>query len=347
MKLTRSQQIVLIILGVLTVGIYGCLVSTIVWNSRRASSIQSLAAQTGEPTLSPTPTSTATPSPTPTPIPPAPQTRYDLEIVRDPQNPALRLRRGYSYITLKTYTYAVEDFSAAIDLQPTLTEAYMGRGQARFYLKEWSPAVADFEQALTLNPDLADAHAWRGYLLSERGVYGPALEALRQAITLDEKDPWKHILLAQALLRSGNPGEAKVEYTAALALKPRSVEAYAGRAMAYAEQGDLDAAQADLYSAQDISPYAPAALNGQAWLYAWYRRDHLAEAAQMAERAVDGAGNDLERARYLHTLGWVYYQQDRLPEAISALEQAAALATVEGEVVYGEIPVHLQQVRGP
>ena len=103
MKLTRSQQIVLIVLGVLTVGIYGCLVSTIVRNSRRASSIQSLAAQTGEPTLSPTPTSTVAPTPTPTPIPPAPQTRYDLEIARDPQNPTLRLQRGYSYIIEGVY----------------------------------------------------------------------------------------------------------------------------------------------------------------------------------------------------------------------------------------------------
>ena len=178
-------------------------------------------------------------------------------------------------------------------------------------------------------------------------MHVPALEALRQAVALDERDAWKHVLLAQALLRSASPEEAKVEYTAALALEPRSIEAYVGRAMAYAEQGDLEAAQADLYSALDISPYDRVALNGQAWVYAWYRHDHLAEAEQLAKRAAAGAEDDLERARYLHTLGWVYYQQDRFIEAVAVLEQAAALATVEGEVVYGEIQEHLEQAKAP
>jgi len=344
MKLTRSQQIVLVVLGVLTVGVYGCLVSTMVRSSRQASPASLSAAQTEEPTSSPT--ATPSPTPTPTPIPPAPQTRYDLQVAREPENPTLRLQRGYAYMALDAPTYAIEDFDAAIELDDTLAEAYAGRGEALFHIKEWTAAAEDFEVALALNPDLADAHAWRGYLLSERGRHGPAIEALRQAVELDKGDPWKRIVLAQALLRSGSPGEAKIEYTAALALEGRSTEAYVGRAMAYAEEGDLDAAQADLDSAQGIAPHDPVVLNGQAWLYAWYRDDRLADAEQLAQRAVAGAEDDLQKARYLHTLGWVYYQQERYDEAVATLEEAAALATVEGEVVYGEIVEHLEEAKG-
>ena len=347
MKLTRSQQIALIVLGVLTIGVYGCLVSTIIRTSRQASSASLPAAQTEEPTPSPTATASPTPTPTPTPIPPAPQTRYDLQIAHEPENPTLRLQRGYAYIALDAPTYAIEDFRAAIELDDTLAEAYAGRGEALFHVKEWTAAAEDFEVALALNPDLADAHAWRGYLLSERGRYGPALEALRQAIELDKADPWKHILLAQTHLRNSSPDEARIEYTAALvALDGRSVAAYVGRAMAYAEAGDLDSAQADLDSARDVAPHDPAALNGQAWFYAWYRNDRLADAERLAQRAVAGAEDDLEKARYLHTLGWVYYQQERYDEAVATLEQAAALATVEGEVVYEEIVEHLEEARG-
>jgi tetratricopeptide (TPR) repeat protein len=346
MKLTRSQQIVLIVLGVLTVGVYGCLVSTMVRSSRQASPASLSAAQTEEPTSSPTATPSPTPTPTPTPIPPAPQTRYDLQVAREPENPTLRLQRGYAYMALDAPTYAIEDFDAAIELDDTLAEAYAGRGEALFHVKEWTAAEEDFEVALALNPDLADAHAWRGYLLSERGRYGPAIEALRQAVELDKGDPWKRIILAQALLRSRSPGEAKIEYTAALALEGRSTEAYVGRAMAYAEEGDLDAAQADLDSAQDIAPHDPVALNGQAWLYAWYRDDRLSDAEQLAQRAIAGAEDDLEKARYLHTLGWVYYQQERYDEAVATLDEAAALATVEGEVVYGDIVEHLEEAKG-
>jgi len=352
MKLKRSQLIVLGVLGVLTVLVYGCLVSLVVRNSRQISQELAPEAATLPPSVAQaeeeatvSPTATASPTPTPTPIPAAPQTRYDLQVARDQGNPTLRLQRGYAYIDLGAYTYAIEDFDTAISLEGTLAEAYLGRGEARFHLKEWSVALEDFEQALALNPDLADAHAWRGYLLSEQGKPGLALEALRQAVALDEADPVKHIRLAHALLRSGSPGEAKIEYTTVLSSEVRSVEAHVGRAMALAEQGDFDAALADLSSAQAFAPYDPVALNGQAWFYAWYRRSHLDEAQQLAQRAVAGAEDDLERARYLHTLGWVYYRQERYEEAVATLEEAAALATVEGQVVYGEILEHLEEAR--
>lgn len=346
MKLTRSQQIVLVVLGVLTIGVYGCLVSTMVRSSRQASLASLPAAQTEEPTSSPTATASPTPAPTPTPIPPAPQTRYDLQVAHEPENPTPRLQRGYAYIALDAPTYAIEDFDAAIELDDTLARAYAGRGEALFHVKEWTAAEEDFEVALALNPDLADAHAWRGYLLSERGRHGPAIEALRQAVELDKGDPWKRIVLAQALLHSGSPGEAKIEYTAALALEGRSTEAYVGRAMAYAEEGDLDAAQADLDSARDVAPHDPVVLNGQAWLYAWYRNDRLPDAERLAQRAVAGAEDDLQKARHLHTLGWIYYQQERYDEAVATLEEAATLATVEGEVVYEEIVEHLEEAKG-
>ncbi|MFQ6102378.1 MAG: tetratricopeptide repeat protein [Anaerolineae bacterium] len=351
MKLTRSQLIVVIVLGVLVVGVYGCLVGTVVVNSRQISQITASAAATSSPSaaatgeLAPSPTATASPTPTPTPLPAAPQTRYDLQVKRDPENPTLRLQRGYAYIELEAEYYAVEDFTTAIGLDATLFEAYLGRGIARFYLKEWSAALEDFEQALALNPDLADAHVWRGYLLYLRGEYEPALEALRQAIALDEADPAKHIMLAEALLDSGIPEEAEEEYAAALSLDARSVEAYVGRAMARAEQRNLDGAMADLSSAQEISPYDPVVLNGQAWFYAWYQHDHLDEAEQLAQRAVDGTKDDLDRASCLDTLGWVYYEQGRYEEAVAALEEAAALATVEGEVICSDIVEHLEEAR--
>ena len=346
MKLTRSQQIVVIVLGVLTLIVYAILVGTIVRNSRRPTQANPSPVQSAEPTPSPTATATPAPTLTPTPVPPAPQTRYDLQLASEPENPALRLQRGFAYIALDAPIPAIADFDAAIELDGSLTEAYVGRGQALFQVKEWTRALEDFERALVLNPDLADAHAWRGHLLFEQGRHGAALETLRQAVEVDPGDAWKHLLLGRALLQDGNTDDAKIEYTTALALDARSVEAYVGRAMAYAEAGDLDAAQADLYSALDIAPFDPVALNGQAWLYAWYRHDQLGEAEQLARRAVDGAEDDFERARYLHTLGWVYIQQERYEEAVTVLEAAASLATVEGEVMYREIVEHLEEARG-
>jgi tetratricopeptide (TPR) repeat protein len=243
------------------------------------------------------------------------------------------------------YTDAIADFDVAIGLNETLIGAYLGRGEARFHAREWGAAMVDFDQALALNPDLADAHAWRGYLLSEWREYTLAIEALRQAVALDEADPVKHIRLAQALLGSGRPGEAEREFSAALALSSPSVEAYVGRAMAQAELGDFDAVQTDMSHAMSTAPYDPIALHGRAWFYARYQHDRLFEAAQLAQQAVAGARDDLERARYLHALGRIYQQQGHHDQAVATLEQAAALATVEGEVVYREILEHLEEMK--
>jgi len=266
-------------------------------------------------------------------------------VASDPEDPALRLQRGYAYLELEAEAYAVQDFDVAISLDTTLFGAYLGRGIARFYLKEWNAALEDFEETLALNPDLIEAHAWRGYLLYLREEYEPAIESLRQAVALDEANPATCVALAEVLLHSGKIREAEEEYTAALSLDARSIGAYVGRAMARAEQGDLDAALDDLTSAQEIAPHDPVVLDGLAWFYVWYQRSNLDEAEQLAQRAVDGAEDDLERAAYLDTLGWVHYEQARYGEAVAVLEEAATLATVEGRVVYPDLRVHLEEAR--
>ena len=349
MKLTRSQIITLVVLGVLTMGVYGCLVGTVVINSRQGVQPPPTEAATLLPQKTTAPTDTPVPPPTPTitpsPTPIAPQTRYDLQITTSPNDPALRLQRGYAYIELAAYTYAVGDFDAALEADNSLSEAYLGRGIAHFYLKDWSTALDDWKQAQNSNPELAEAFTWRGRVLSLQGKHRLALDELHQAIALDETNPDNHLALADALLRSGEQEKATLEYTTVLSSEVRSVEAYVGRAMALTLQGDFATAEADLKSAEEIAPHDPAVLNAQARFYGWYGRGDLDTAARMAQLAVNGARGDLEKALYLDTLGRIYYDQKRYGEAVTALEQAADLATVEGHVIYTEIPGYLEEAK--
>jgi tetratricopeptide (TPR) repeat protein len=380
MKLTRSQIAVVLILGILTIAVYGLLMSIIAINSPQISQLAAVAATvpptdsadeppssppatvtsddiavatatvapapSASPTLPPasTPTlaPTATPTPPPTLVSAAPQTRYDLQVMGDPNNAELRLQRGYAYIELDAHAYAIEDFSTALELDDTLTKAYLGRGEARFYLKEWNTSLEDFDQALAQNPELSDVLVWRGRLLSLLGRHEPAIEALRQAIALEDTSA-NHLMLADALLRSESFEEAKLAYTTVLSTEARSVEAYVGRAMTWAEEDNLNQALADLNSAKGISPHDPVVLNGRAWFHVWYEHRNLDEAEGLAQQAVSKAKQDLERAVYLHTLGWIYYEQERYEEAVNTLREAAALATVEGDVIYSDILEHLEK----
>ncbi|TET52857.1 MAG: tetratricopeptide repeat protein [Anaerolineales bacterium] len=346
MGFTRRQTIIVAALGVLTLGLYIAL-GLVVVNRLGALPAAGTHSELPTPTLGPTVTSTATPTPeaTATPTPPPPQTRYDLELADDPMNARLRLQRGFAYMALEAYDFALDDFSIALELDPLLAEAYVGRGEAYFHLKQWSAALADFSQALALNPELADAYAWRGYVLSERGEYASALGALYEATYIDVGSARFHLWLAEALAGAGSNPEAQAEFSWTLALDPRSIEAYVGRGLARAEVRDHEGALADLESALEIAPYEPAALNGKAWFLAWYQLTELDEAERLAARAIAGAEGDLETARYLLTVGWIQYLRGEYGEALATLEEAAEMATIEGEVVCAEIVELLEVVR--
>lgn len=358
-KLTRSQRLMLYGLAIVTLFSCAFLVTIfalnyqaiIQWFTRSTLSSSppllpspSPVPPTIEPTASPTPTPSPPPTEQPTatctPTPAAPATPYDEQIAADPGNPLLHLQRGYAYIELAAYSEAIHAFNNAIVLTETVeiqAQACLGRGKAHFYNGEWSAALVDFDLALELDPQLADAYLWRGYLLSERREYGEALRALRQAVALDGTDPLKYLRLAEALLGNGDAAGAERSYRAALELAPRSLEAYIGLATASAAVGNYEQAESYLDQAVRISPYDPRLLNGRAYIYARYQAAHLFEAEQLARQALAKAQQPLEKARYLYTLAWVYYRQNRHEEAQNALTEAAALATIEGQVVYTEI----------
>jgi tetratricopeptide (TPR) repeat protein len=358
MKLGRSQIVLLCVLVLFTAAVLGALVFLAGQNLSQirliltarstptAARIQGPdATATVSPSPTPAPTATPTRNPTPTATPIIPQTRFDLQIRRDPENAVLRLQRGAAYLDLGAPNLGFADFETAVRIDPTLAEAYLGRGQALFALKQWQRALSDFEQASRLDPLLAEALIWRGYLLLERGEYGLALEAFQRATAMSEVSPRLQTLVGEALRRSGRAEDALAEYELALASDERYLAAFVGRAMAQAELGEIDRAYDDLTRALDLVPHDPLALNGLAWLYAWYRGDHLADAESLAKRALAGASEDLARARCLHTLGWTYYRLERYAEARFALEEAASLATVDGEIVVADLAAHLELTR--
>ena len=65
-----------------------------------------------------------------------------------PDRAALLSRRGWLYIVSDAPRLALHDFEAAIQLDPSIGDAYNGRGFARLRLGEHREAVADAEKAL-------------------------------------------------------------------------------------------------------------------------------------------------------------------------------------------------------
>ena len=68
-------------------------------------------------------------------------------IKNDPSKPAYFKARGDAYLQTKTYSYAIKDYSMALDLDPTDSETYLNKGLARYYMGDTEGACSDWEKA--------------------------------------------------------------------------------------------------------------------------------------------------------------------------------------------------------
>jgi Flp pilus assembly protein TadD len=128
---------------------------------------------------------------------------------------------------------------------------------------------------------------------------------------------------AVALEAAGRTGEAVTLYRSLLEDDPRSVLLWTNLGNAEAKRGEPALAEAAYRRALELDPANADALNNLAWLLL-EQRDRLAEAEELARRAVAGGGPDPHLA--LDTLGRVLRASGRCREALDAFAKAAASA---------------------
>lgn len=89
--------------------------------------------------------------------------------------------RGLAFQDRGDFKAAIEDFTAAVMLQPEYAEAYNNRGVAYRMSGSYGLAVADFQKAISINANLAAAYYNLGAAYSDAGETYPAIEAFRKA----------------------------------------------------------------------------------------------------------------------------------------------------------------------
>ena len=309
----------------------------------------------GEPAASSLPEATATvesPSPTALPVPAGPlATIYDEQIRKTPNRAGLYLERGDVYMEAGAYQAALADFQRAEELDAGAA-AYEGLGRANYALFRWKDAEAAFNQATALSPDLAGAHFGVGRIAFYRGDYREAAAAFDAAAEIDpqyaEYEAWLAIASAQFNDRPEALGAATRAISASGDLAIVHVaRAWAARVPDPEQEGarDLDGAQGDLLHALDLGPNDSLTLNAVAEFYVAERPERLAEAEQLATYALNWAQNDVERAVALQTLGRIYLLQDRKADARGVLEEAATLASVDGEIALAGLEEDLARAK--
>ena len=95
--------------------------------------------------------------------------------------------RGLAYSYLEDYEQAIEDFTKALELDPTqknpeLPTLFLNRGFAYSNAGEIEKAFEDYGQALRMNPAFAEAFCNRGMLNQKQNLMERAMSDYRMAV---------------------------------------------------------------------------------------------------------------------------------------------------------------------
>jgi len=94
---------------------------------------------------------------------------------------------GMSNLNLSKPEKAYEDFSRAIDIDPSRADGYVGRANTLSTLGRYAEALPDYNRAIEIDPKLANAYANRGSAHSQLGQYKKAIADYEMALELDPK----------------------------------------------------------------------------------------------------------------------------------------------------------------
>jgi tetratricopeptide (TPR) repeat protein len=141
-------------------------------------------------------------------------------ILRRPEHAHVYFCRGIAYRKLGQPDKALADFSRAVDLDPSLVNAWTSKGVARLDLGQRDGAIADFSRAIELDPRFALAWFNRGTAWRDKAQPDKAIADLSRAIELDPKDAdaWNNRGTVYGQLRQYD--RALADYSAAIERDP-------------------------------------------------------------------------------------------------------------------------------
>ena len=95
------------------------------------------------------------------------------------------VERGNEHLGAKQWDQAITEYTAALELDPELVEAYFNRARAYGEKGELDLAIADCDKAIDLDPNLAEPYNNRAVAYAKMGQYDQAIADLTSAINID------------------------------------------------------------------------------------------------------------------------------------------------------------------
>jgi serine/threonine protein kinase/tetratricopeptide (TPR) repeat protein len=178
----------------------------------------------------------------------------------------------------------------ALEIAPDLAEAHVSRGLAVMLSKQYEEASREFDTALVQNPNLFEAHYFYGRVCHAQGKLLEAVRLFEKASQLRPEDYQAHALRGGTLIGLGRQAEGEASYRKGLEAAEKYLQLHPDDARAY---------------------YLGAA--------AWCQLGQPQKGLDWAKRAID---IDPEEPMTLYNVACVYALQNKVDEALTALEKA-------------------------
>lgn len=114
------------------------------------------------------------------------------------------LIKGNAYYSDKKFDDAIEEYKAAIKLNPILSLAYYNRGLTNNKIKKFDRAIEDYNKAIELDPEFAIYYDSRGIAYENIKKFDRAIEDFNKAIELDPKSELAYLNLTEAYIICNN-----------------------------------------------------------------------------------------------------------------------------------------------
>ena len=179
------------------------------------------------------------------------------------------LDRGRDLVTKGDYVNAIDEFSKAIELKPTLPEAYYERAVAREGSEDYKSALDDLKQAQHLGLSSPDALRAEGRILMALRQYEDAVDVFRVLVDTGPRAELRQSLYALAEAKFGMKewAGAAMTYSRLIGLDPMDPDAHVGRGLALASQRVNLAALKDFSRAIELSPDQAQTYVYRGWIY--------------------------------------------------------------------------------
>jgi Flp pilus assembly protein TadD len=129
------------------------------------------------------------------------------------------------------FELAIADFCKAIELDPGLILAYVGRGTVYLKLGNFDWAIADFDEAIALGSRDASVYNYRGVAWGNKKNYNKAIADFERAMALDPEDPNSYNNRGAAYFNTGRFDKAIADYRYALTLASAFIAANQNRTL--------------------------------------------------------------------------------------------------------------------